>query len=311
MTLVTEGIPFRDRFLFCGSSLYFHARQHNRLVLNTGNAARKFRGQAGSRSGKTANKGQIVLGQRGNGLVQIQQPGHGTAAKNITGTGGIDGRDLGTGRAAAGVGGLQKAALGTQSDHRQRDTILLQQLVRPLLRGAAPQEFHLVVADLHHIGLVQAPQDLLFRFLLAAPQRLSEVGVAGDELPLRFGVGNRLLGGGADRLGGQAQGPEMEHLSLVNERLVHFLPGQLGVRAGLPGEGEGAVAGLIKGDEGEGGEHRGIHHDALGLDPGLFHRTQEQRAEGIGTHLAQKGGLFSIGVQCGQKIAGSAAGLAT
>ena len=101
----------------------------------------------------------------------------------------------------------------------------------------------------------------------------------------------------------------MEDPGPVNQRLVHLLPGKAGIRAGLPGEGEGAVAGFVEGHEGKGGKHRIVQNNALGFDAGFPDGMHQKTAEGVGAHLADEGGFLSAGVQGGQKIRRSAAGI--
>lgn len=74
--------------------------------------------------------------------------------------GGIHRGDLGGGQGTAPPPVLEVAAPGTQGDHGQGDAALLQQAAGPLLGGAAPEEVHLLIAELNHIRLAQAPQDL-------------------------------------------------------------------------------------------------------------------------------------------------------
>ena len=175
---------------------------------------------------------------------------------------------LGAGGAESGRLRFQQAAIRPQRHHGEGHAELRQQLVRALLRGAVPEKFHFVVADFHHVRLMQAPKHLLLCSVLTRPQRKPQIGVAADELSLGFGVGHRLLGRRADRFVRQAQGAEVEHLGLVNEGLVHFLPPQLGIRAGLPGEGEGAVAAFIEGHKGQRGKHAVVHQNAFRLNSG-------------------------------------------
>ena len=59
-------------------------------------------------------------------------------------------------------------------------TVLLQELLRALLRGNAPQPRDLLVADLHDVRLAQAPLHGGFGALLPLPQRLAEVEVQAD-----------------------------------------------------------------------------------------------------------------------------------
>ena len=266
-------------------------------------------GQAGRRGGEAADVFEVVFRQLADGLVQLQQPCHGAAAEDIPRAGGVHGMHLGADGAESRRPRFQQAAVRPQRHHGEGHAELRQQLVRALLRGAVPEEFHLVVADFHHVRLTQTPEHLLLRRVRIRPQGKPQIGVAADELPLRFGVGHCLLGRRADRFVRQAQGAEVEHLGLVNEGLVHFLPPQLGIRAGLPGEGEGAVAAFIEGHKGQRGKHAVVHQNAFRLNSGGVQRPQQQIAESVVSHLAQKRGLSAVGVQRGQKIAGGAAGV--
>ena len=101
----------------------------------------------------------------------------------------------------------------------------------------------------------------------------------------------------------------MEYLRLVDEAQVQFFKGQAGVRSGLAGEGELPVAVLIKGDEGQRGEHIVGGYDSPGLNPRFFQGAQKHFSEGVGSHLPQQGGFGSeLGQGC-QEIGGSAAGM--
>ena len=227
-------------------------------------------GQAGGGGGKGADVGKVIRGQLPRRFGQLQKPGHGAAAEDIPGTGGVDGVDLGAVGTVGRVLGFQKAAVRTQGDHGKRYTKFLQKLFGTRLRGAAPKELHLVVTDFDHVRLPQAPEDLLLGGILIGPQGQTQVGVTADELSFGFRVGHRLLGGGPGGLVRQAQGAKMEDLGIVNEPGINLFPTQLGIRAGLPGEGEGAVPVLVKGHESQGSEYAAVRNNALGFDSGLL-----------------------------------------
>ena len=101
----------------------------------------------------------------------------------------------------------------------------------------------------------------------------------------------------------------MEHLRRVDQLPVHFLRPQPGIRAGFPGEGKGAVAPFIQGHKGQGGKHIPALHHATGIDSRLPEGPQQQPAEGVGAHLAQKGGFIAEFAQRRQKIGRRPAGV--
>lgn len=113
--------------------------------------------------------------------------------------GGIHRGDLGGGQGTAPPPVLEVAAPGTQGDHGQGDAALLQQAAGPLLGGAAPEEVHLLIAELDHIRLTQAPQDLGPGLRRGGPEGETQVGIKGDGPAQLPGVGHR--GRVADRAG--------------------------------------------------------------------------------------------------------------
>ena len=156
---------------------------------------------------------------------------------------------------------------------------------------------------------MQAPLHLLFGGVLTGPQGFAQVGVKADEFAVLFGIGHGGPGGRAGRFVGQAQGTEVKDLAAVQQGGVQLVGAQTGVGAGLAGEAEGPVAGGVQRDEGQGGEHRGIDHDAPGINAQGVQGAHQQMAEGIVPHLAQQGGGTTVFLQCGQEIARRAARL--
>lgn len=82
----------------------------------------------------------------------------------------------------------------------------------------------------------------------------------------------------------------MEETAALDEGAVHLLPPELGVRPRLACKAEGAVPRGIQGDKGQSGEGGGGEADAPGLDSSPAQGLQKEVAEGILSHLAQKGG---------------------
>ena len=101
----------------------------------------------------------------------------------------------------------------------------------------------------------------------------------------------------------------MEETTALDEGAVHLLPPELGVRPRLACKAEGAVPRGIQGDKGQSGEGGGGEADAPGLDSSPAQGLQKEAAEGILSHLAQKGGAPAISAQGGQKIARRAPGI--
>src|SRR5699024_8460235 len=126
---------------------------------------------------------------------------------------------------------------------------------------------------------------------------------------LLFGVSNRLLGGGAGRLVGQAQSAEVEHLCPVDQGQVHLAGAQAGVGAGLAGKAELPVAGGVQRHKSQRCEHGRVGHDAAGLDAFFGQRGFQQVAKAVGAHLADQRGGAAVGLQRGQEIARRAARL--
>ena len=105
-----------------------HPLQDAVFFLDAGNTADLFGGQTGRGNCEAADIVQVAFRQFCNGLAQFQQTGQGAAAEDITGTGGIDGTDLGAGNGTGGVFRLQQTTLGAQSDPGQGYTELVQPL---------------------------------------------------------------------------------------------------------------------------------------------------------------------------------------
>ena len=80
----------------------------------------------------------------------------------------------------------------------------------------------------------------------------------------------------------------MKYLCLVDQLQVQLLKGKLRIRPRLSGEAEGPVSSGVKGNKGQGREHRAVLPDPLCLDPGLLKGIYEQPAKGVRSHLAQK-----------------------
>ena len=111
-------------------------------------------------------------------LAGLQQLAHGAAAEDIARTGGIHRMDA-LGRFHGDAAQLVRcmAALWALRRIYQGHTVFAKQLLRALLRGNAPQEVDLLITDLHHICLMQAPFDRFLRRSLTGPQRLAQVGI--------------------------------------------------------------------------------------------------------------------------------------
>ena len=93
-----------------------------------------LRGEAGGCGGEGADIGEAFCRQSLDGLLQLQKPCHGAAAEDVSGTGGIDGVDLGAANSADGISCFQQAALRPQGHHGQGHAAFRQQSVGTLLR---------------------------------------------------------------------------------------------------------------------------------------------------------------------------------
>ena len=101
----------------------------------------------------------------------------------------------------------------------------------------------------------------------------------------------------------------MENLCVVDQFHVQLVVAQAGVCAGLAGEGEFAVAGLVQRDESEGGENVIGHDDAGGSDAGLIQRADQELAESVVADLTQQCcGSAELCQSC-EEIGGCAAGM--
>ena len=180
---------------------------------------------------------------------------------------------------------------------------------RPLLRGHAKEKVHLVVADLHHVGLLQTPEHPVFGLSKILPERGAEVGVEGNQLPGGFGVGHRRHGGLTGRGVGEGEGAEVEDSGPVNEGEIQLLLPQAGIRTRLAGKGEGALPLSVQSNESQGGEHRRVGDKTGGGDAGLLQSGVQQSAKGVLPHLGHQGGLCPELAQSGQKIGRCAPGV--
>ena len=79
---------------------------------------------------------------------------------------------------------LEPAAVRAARHEHELHREVIQNILRTRLYADAEQELDLFVADLHHIGLPEAPEHLLLCLVEAAPERLAQVRIVGDELPM-------------------------------------------------------------------------------------------------------------------------------
>ena len=101
----------------------------------------------------------------------------------------------------------------------------------------------------------------------------------------------------------------MEDFRIRDQRLVHFLRGQAGIRAGLPGKTEVPVPGCVQGNKSKGRKHLRISQNSPGIDSRFLKRSDQRPAEGIIAHFADHGSLAAVPGQCRQEIARSASGI--
>ena len=126
---------------------------------------------------------------------------------------------------------------------------MTQNVLRSLPRAEAEQELDLLIADLHHIGLPETPEHLLLCLVEAAPERLTQVRIVGDELAVCFCVLHSAICRASCRFVGQRECTEVEHARLVDERKIQFVKRQLCIRAGHARKGKLTVAVFVQRDE--------------------------------------------------------------
>lgn len=79
---------------------------------------------------------------------------------------------------------LEPAAVRAARHKHELHRIVVKNILCAVLHAEAEQELDLLIADLHHIGLPEAPEHLLLCLVEAAPERLAQVRIVGDELPM-------------------------------------------------------------------------------------------------------------------------------
>ena len=138
-----------------------HKLDHFLLLRDTVDAAVVAGGEAGGAAGEAGDGGHLLCRQRFRGFIELQQPAHGAAAKDIPGSRGIQHMDAGGAgsRATAAVVG-KIAAPGAHGDINKADAVLPQQLLRRCRRSGVPQEIHFFIADFDDICLMQPPLHL-------------------------------------------------------------------------------------------------------------------------------------------------------
>ena len=168
---------------------------------------------------------------------------------------------------------------------------------------------HFLFADLHHIRLLQSPEELFFRLRRALPERQTQIWVVGNQFPPRSCVGDRLLRCVARRLIGQRERTEMKDLCLVDQRKIDLGKREAGIRAGLPGEGELALAPRIERYESKRCEHVGRGDHAARFNAGAPQRFEQEPPERIVPHFAEQRGFCAVFCARRKEVCRRAAGV--
>ena len=164
---------------------------------------------------------------------------------------------------------------------------MVKNILCAVLHAEAEQEFDLFVADLHHVGLPEAPEHLLLRLIEIVPQRLAQVRIVGDELAVCLCIFHGAIRRCPRRLARERERPEVEHPRFVDERKIQLVKRQLRVRAGLARESKFAVAVFVQRHERQRCEHIVRRHKSLRLDPRAPQRIGQKFAERVRAHLAE------------------------
>ena len=170
-------------------------------------------------------------------------------------------------------------------------------------------ERQLVVGDLQHAALAQAPGDLRPGLLQVRPQGGPEVGVEGEQGPAGLRQGDGPAGGPADPLVGHGQGAEVEGPAPRQQRLRDLLLGEGHVRAGVAVEGEVPVPVRQLLHEGQGGPGRIVPDQAAGADARLPDHRLQHVPEHVPAHLAHEQAAAAQLLQHGENVAGGPAGV--
>jgi len=96
---------------------------------------------------------------------------------------------------------------------------------------------------------------------------------------------------------------------LIDERKIDLRKREAGVRAGLPGKGELALAPRVQRDEGQRCEHIGRGDHAARFDARAPQRFEQEPPKGIVPHFAEHRGLCAVLCQRREKVCRSAAGM--
>ena len=263
--------------------------------------------------GEPAVSGQLLQGEGTQGLpggvAVFHQAGEEGPPEAVARAGGVHHGGVIGGLVGQAVAVGEGAAVGPQGHHHQGGA----QGVKGLYPGGdallAGEQGQLLLADLQHVAQGQAQLHPSHALLFRGPQHRPPVRVIGDELAHLAGFLHQGKGGGAAGVVGQGQGAEVQDGALLHLLHVHLFGQQLGVRAGVPVEGEAAVAVLVQLDKGQGGVVPFVHHQALGGNVVFLQALLQGEAKVILAHFADEPGGNPQPGQLHRCVGGGAAGV--
>ena len=230
--------------------------------------------------------------------------------RKCPGPGGVDNIQSAQGRnTAPGFFVLVNAALGAAGDIDQSGAKFVQNFLCRVLRAGEKEKCRLLGAQLDNVGLGQAPQHLLARFIRGPPEGEAQVRVEADELVQALRAGKGFFRAASHRFLRQRQGAEMENPCLFNVIQPHLLGEEPGVGSRLEGKGKLPVAAFVERDEGKGGKNIAGCDKAAVVNAGPAQTAPEKAPESVVPHLAQKGGFCAEFGQGRQIIGGRPAGM--
>ena len=164
---------------------------------------------------------------------------------------------------------------------------MVKNILCAVLHAEAEQELDLLVADLHHVGLPEAPEHLLLRLIEIVPQRLAQVRIVGDELAVCLCIFHGAIRRCPRRLARERERPEVEHARLVDEQKIQLVKAKLRVRAGLARKGKFAVSVRVQRHKCQRREHVVRRHEPFRLDTRSPQRIGQEFSERIRADLAE------------------------
>ena len=260
--------------------------------------------------GKPANLCQLLTAELFRLLAALHDLIHGTAAKNITRSGGIHSFQVCKSKhQSAGIFVGKVYALFAHCRQHQLHTEFFYQPPCPFFRGFVQQQFHFLFADFDHIRMLYTPQHLLCRFTFVLPQGRPIVGVKRNQRT-RFPCNpHSFLCGAPGGLVRQREASEVKHLGTAKDAIPQIFFFQHHVSAGLTGKGECSVPGFVQCDKGQCGKITGVYGNSVGINSIFVQCANQHMPKSIVSHFPDKTGTGTTTCRCTEKITRCSSGI--